>query len=395
MGTGQNIGEQPKRLGRPPGSQKGVSPQQPSLSHPELGQGHTSPPPTGKGVGDDEQLAYAIAEEQLSPFSSLLRNILWHNRPEIERVAQELGVADNTIYRWMSGRTEPRPAHLKKLPDALPEQRGNLLYAINKTFPGVLEIHSSGIGEVQKDIYRRVLELVATIVEDDARLWQISEAIFEYALLHLDPQYQGLAITYAKLMPPHTDGIHSLREAAMRGNYPWPATLDCKAYLGSTTLACTAAMLQQPQTWDHLKQEARLQAVVDENERSACACPVMRAGRLAGVLIISSTQPNFFNDPIAHQTIVEYARLLALALRDADFQPPSLLNFRPMPDLKWQRAEIRRSYVNRIVTTARKYGISRQEVEQRVIQDMELEFEDIAHHAAMQQQLQVEQLHDV
>jgi transcriptional regulator with XRE-family HTH domain len=305
---------------------------------------------------------------------------LWHNRAEIERAAKELGVAENTIYRWMNGRSDPRAVHLKKLPDVFANQRDNLIYAIQATYPSVLEVPASGIGEVRKDIYRRVLELVAMTAEDDIRFWQVTEAIFEYALLHMDRHRQGLAITYAKVMPPHADGIHSLREVVMRGNYPWPTSLEGEAFLGSTTLACTAAVQQRAQTWDHLKHEDRLQAVVDENERSACACPVMRGRRIAGVLIVSSTSPDFFQNAVAYQSVVEYAQLLALALRDEDFQPAWLLNLRPMPDLKWQRAEIQRSYVNRIVSTARKRGISRQEAAQLVIQDMELEFEDIARH---------------
>ncbi len=268
-----------------------------------------------------------------------------------------------------------------------------LARVIDKPFPDGLEAPHPSIKEVQKDIYRRVLELVAT-VEDDARFWQVSEAIFEYALLHMDPQRQGLAITYAKLMPPHEDGIHSLREVAMQGNHPWPTLLDCNAYLGSTTLACTAAMLQQLQTWDDLAHEPRLQAFIDENEHSACACPVMRAGYVAGVLTISSPQPHFFSNPIAQQAVVEYARLLALALSDTDFQSPALFNFRPMPDLKWQRAELRRSYVNRIVTVARKYSIARQEAEQCVIRDMELEFEHVARHTTSQQ-VQVEHAYNM
>lgn len=272
---------------------------------------------------------------------------------------------------------------------------GQLAPVIDKPFSDGVEAPHPSIKEVQKDIYRRVLELAATTVEDDARFWQVSDAIFEYALLQMDPQRQGLAITYAKLMPPHEDGIHSLREVAMQGNHPWPTLLDCNAYLGITTLACTAAMLQQLQTWDGLTHEPRLQAFIDENEHSACACPVMRAGYVAGVLIISSPQPYFFSNPIAQQAVVEYASLLALALCDTDFQSPALFNFRLMPDLKWQRAEIRRSYVNRIVTVARKYSIARQEAEQWVIRDMELEFEHIARQATIPQQMQVEQSHNV
>jgi hypothetical protein len=326
---------------------------------------------------EDEQLAYTLAEDQLSLFSSFLRHTVQHDHAEIARVAGELEVSENTIYRWMNGSSVPRSAYLKRLIDVLPEHRNNLTYAINTTFPGVLDELTSGIREVQKDVYRRVMDLLATTVELDARRWQITQAIFEYALLHLDTERCGLAITYAKLMPAHADGIHSLCEAVMRGNYPWPFALENHAYLGSTTLAGTAAMLERMQTWDNLEESKRLQVEVDDFERSACAYPVTRGSRISGVLIISSSQPGFFANPIACQAVVEYAQLLSLAFPEDDFHPFSMLNLRPMPDLKWQRAEIGRTYVNRIITCARKLRISRQEAEIHVRADVEAEFEEL------------------
>jgi len=325
----------------------------------------------------DEQLAYTVKEEDLSQFSSYLRHILKHDHMEITRVARELNVAENTIYRWMNGRSEPRQVNLKKLLDVLPQHVGNLAFAINQTFPDVLESLSTGLSEVQKDIYCRVMELAATTMDDDARQWQITQAIFEYALLHLDSERRGLAITYAKLMPAREDGVHSLVETTMHGNYPWPFALENHTYLGSTTLAGTAATLERLQTWDKISESERLQVEVDKYERSACAFPVMHAGRIAGVLIISSVQTHFFANPITCQAVIEYAQLLSLAFREKDFYPFSLLNLRPMPDLTWQRAEISRSYVNRIVAYARKMGISRQEAEFHVRRDMESEFEEI------------------
>ena len=230
---------------------------------------------------------------------------------------------------------------------------------------------------VHEDIYRRVIELFTTVIDDDARQWQITQAIFEQALLHLDAERRGLAITYAKLMPAREDGVHSLVEVTMRGNYPWTFALENHTYLGSTTLAGNTAMLDRLQTWDNFSESERSQVEVDEFERSACAYPVTRAGRIAGVLIISSTQPRFFTRPMTCQAVIEYAQLLSLAFREHEFHPFSLLNLRPMPNLKWQRAEISHSYVNRIIACVRQKGISRQEAELFVRRDMEAEFEEI------------------
>src|SRR5256885_7015223 len=42
----------------------------------------------------------------LFPYTTLFRSR--HDHAEIVRVAHELNVAGNTIYRWMNGRSEPR-----------------------------------------------------------------------------------------------------------------------------------------------------------------------------------------------------------------------------------------------------------------------------------------------
>lgn len=381
MGLEKEPVQPPKRRGRPPKPKKTGNDGQQLWEQPVL-QIHPD-----QGLADllDEQLAYTLEEEQISQFSSFLRHILRRDRAEIARVARELDVAENTIYRWMSGNSDPRPIHLKNLLNALPEQRSNLIYAINQTFPGVLDSIAPSLREVQKDIYRRVMELVVTTAEDEARHWQISQAIFEYALLHLDPDRCGLAISYAKLMPEHADGIHSLYEAMMRGNYPWPFMLETQPYLGSTTLAGTAAILQRLQTWDNLDDDKRLQVEVDPFERSACAYPVRRAGRMAGVLVISSTQPGFFANPIACRAVVEYAQLLSLAFHEEEFKAYSKLNLRPMPDLKWQREELSRSCINRIIACARQRGLPRQEAEVYVRREMEVEFEELGRLSQEQQ----------
>ncbi len=361
----KDVPKQPRKRGRPLGSKKKFFEELPT---PSLSSSNVSL--------DDERLEYNPMEEKLTPFSSLLRSILRQERTEITRVAQAMDVAEITVYRWMNGSSEPRVMHLKRIPEVLEEHRSDLTQAIHQTFPGVLDPPSLRVGEVKKDIYRRVLDIVATTPEDDSRYWQVTQAIFEYALLHLDPDRRGFAITYASLMPAREDGIHSLREVAMRGSDPWPFSLESRAYLGSTTLAGTAATLQRPQTWNNLDEE-RSQVDIDEFERSAVAFPVMYAGRLSGVLLGSSTQSTFFEDAMASQTMDELAQLMALGLRNENFYPGSFLHLRPMPPVKWQREEIGRTYINRIITYARRHMVSRPEAEQRVLSEMESEFEKL------------------
>jgi|SRR5579883_2896478 transcriptional regulator with XRE-family HTH domain len=374
MDNGQRSGEEPrKKRGRPPGARKALSEAAHLPSGDVLANGAITAlaeqTPAGDGQPD------TIVEARLSPLSKLLHSILHHDRAEITHVAKAMEVTENTIYRWMSGSSEPRPAHLKRLPEVFPEHRATLIYAINQAFPGLLDMSLIGVREVPREIYQRVAELITANEEEEARFWQVSEAIFEQALLHLDTERRGLAITYARLMPARADGIHALREFTMRGNAPWGFNNEAKVYLGSTTLAGTAAMLQRVQIWSDIE-EGRLQVEADEFEHSACAAPLLRGSRIAGVLIVSSTRSNFFLDPIAYQAVSDYAQLLATALRDQDFYPVSQLNLRPMANLTIQRDYIARTYVNRILTHVRKQGISRREAEQQVQDEMEREFEE-------------------
>lgn len=369
-----------KRRGRPPGARKAL----PASAHLAAGQQAPQDEVLANGAitalaeqtPREEQRQHVEAPEiNLSSLSQLLRTILQHDRAEITRIAKEIDVAENTIYRWMAGNSEPRAAHLKRLPEVLPEHRAMLIYTINQAFPGMLDMSLIGIQEVPKEIYQQVSELIALNEEEETRFWHVSQAIFEHALVHLDAERRGLAITYARLMPACEDGIHSLREFAMRGNAPWAFNNETKVYLGSTTLAGTAAMLQRVQIWSDME-EGRLQVEADEFERSACAAPLLRGSRISGVLIVSSSRSDFFNDPMACQAVNEYAQLLATALRDQDFYPVAQLNLRPMADLTIQRHYMARVYVNRTLAYVRKHSISRREAEQHVQHEMEREFEE-------------------
>ncbi|GER88264.1 hypothetical protein KDW_24260 [Dictyobacter vulcani] len=325
-------------------------------------------------------------ESGATAFSAFLRTLMHRDRAELSRVARELAVAENTVYRWMNGTSDPRTIHLKKLPGAIPEHRNELIAVINQTFGDILSTSVSGVREVRKEVYQNVLELAASSQDNDARFWQVTECIFTDALRQLSSEQWGLAITYTKLMPPHEDGIHSLREVKMRGYAPWPASVESKAFLGVTSLVGSAAVSQRIQIWND-NDDGRAMVEIDEYERSACAVPVLRGGLLAGVLVVSSTQLEFFKDPATCQIVAEYALLMGVALCDREFHPSELLHLRPMPPLRWQREEINRSYLNRIIAYAHAHGMSRRDAEFWIQHTMELEFEQEAHRLLTQQRL--------
>jgi transcriptional regulator with XRE-family HTH domain len=316
-------------------------------------------------------------EKQISPISDFLQSILARDRIGITRLARALDVTEHTVYRWMNGTSIPQQAYLKRLPNVLPEHRNTLIQIIEQIFPGLLEAETIDHCEIQKDIYQRLVNIVASNDEEDLRLWYAIQALFDNILLQFDPDFHGLAVTYAKLSSVRADGnIHSLRESEMRGHAPWPPCMTtARAFLGSTSLAGRAAMLQRRQVW-HGEPDGRIPVQIDEFERSACATPLIRGRTIAGVLLVSSVHPEFFADIKKCDIIDEYARLLTIAIPPGDFQSIYRLKLHRMPSLEWQQARLHEVYIDDVLKYVTLYNLSRAEAELLVERDLEKEFEE-------------------
>lgn len=317
--------------------------------------------------------------KQLSPISEFLQSILARDRVGITRLARLLDVTEHTVYRWMNGTSLPQQAHLKRLPNVLPEHRNKLIHIIEQMFPGLLETETMSNREIPKNIYQHIVNIVAANDEEDLRLWYAIQALFDNMLLQFDPDLHGLVVTYAKLSPVRDDDtIHSLREFEMRGHAPWPSqTATARAFLGSTSLAGQAAMLQRWQVW-HGEPDGRIPVQIDKFEHSACAAPLIRGRTIAGVLLVSSIYPGFFADIKKCEMIDEYARLLAIAVPPGSFQSIYRLNLHIMPTLEWQQTRLNEVYIDRILKYITLHNLSRAEAEQQAEQDMEKEFEEQA-----------------
>jgi transcriptional regulator with XRE-family HTH domain len=364
-------GKLKRRRGRPPGGKTRKHEQRDGVGEP-LAQDRIQDTPS------TQPTSFSTIRQksgiQANPFTAFLQSILRQDRAEIERVARELDVAENTVYRWMNGISVPRPVYLKKLPELFPEHRIHLLNLIKDSFGDISSDITSNLYEVQKELYVKVLELAANSQDEETRMWQVSQAIFDYALLHVDTEHLGMVVAYARLMQQHADGVHSLYEVSRRSNDPLLTPIDATAFLGSTSLAGAAAVMQRLQVW-HDTDSGRSLFEKDDFVRSSCAAPVLRNSLLSGVLIFSSPHPDFFKNPLVCQAVTEFALLMAVAVSDREFQPSSLLNLRPMPDLTWQRRQIADMYLNRVILYAGKHTIARRAAELQVQHEIELEFE--------------------
>src|SRR6266571_2964412 len=226
---------------------------------------------------------------------------LIHDPQERNRIATELGINPATLARWAHNETNPRPQNLNQLLKAAPQQRQKLLELITEEFPEFASIVNDEFPEnasieIPSGTYSSVLHTYITTPKR-RRLWLVSNLILQEALRQLDPNLLGMTVSIAQCVKPQEGKkVRSLREYVGRGTHPWKATMKHEvAYLGIESLAGYALS------------NAHLLSIQDRSdmlmfyparwldwEKSSAVCPIMREGRFAGSLIVSSTQPGYF-----------------------------------------------------------------------------------------------------
>jgi hypothetical protein len=74
-----------------------------------------------------------------------------------------------------------------------------------------------------------------------------------------------------------------------------------------------------------------------EHEISAVAVPLLDATRVAGCLLFSSTQPEYFVSQFRLALVQGYTYLMSLALASQDFYPSELIQLQIMPSFAIQQ----------------------------------------------------------
>ena len=273
---------------------------------------------------------------------SLLRTII-SDPQEKTRLAEDLGIRAITLTRWANNETDPRPQNLRHLLAAIPQHREQMLDLIREE-SGFEDFSDAGIddssSEVPATFYNSVFTARASMV-DTMRYWSISNLILQQAIGQLDPDRQGMAIQVVRCMPPSQSDhkIHSLRESVGIGTPPWIADLEQRAmFLGAESLCGYVVTLCRPaanQNVDDLNNLIPAHRV--EHEKSAAVHPILNAGRIAGCLLVSSTQVNYFLSHGRTTLIEKYANLLALAFEPGEFYEPEVIELRYMPEQAIQK----------------------------------------------------------
>jgi transcriptional regulator with XRE-family HTH domain len=266
-------------------------------------------------------------------WSGILATIL-KTPGEKQRLASALGIAPMTLNRWASGDAKPQRAHLIKLVQVLQsEHRQALLEALELTYPDIQSwLRDDTTEQIPSSFFAQVLH-ERTIITEGLRFWRISDMVLKQALEQLDPNHLGMAVKLIQCMPPtKADGkVRSLRERIGKGTPPWTADLESDVhFLGLESMSGYAVEVRHIVKDDDVTKPSSIPVIRDPYENSAAAHPIRLGGRIAGCLLVSSRQFNYFSQQRL-ALLATFSDLLSLAFDREDFYDPSQIELRIMP----------------------------------------------------------------
>ena len=305
---------------------------------------------------------------------------------ERQRVADALGVSTFTITRWVEGKAEPRIQNLKRLPEVFPayqEQFTELIQA--ELAPNLPPLPVPAVDrsedKVRAEYFARVLSIYAT-VSGPFRAWSIRNLILQQAIEQLDPDLTGLEIALVQCVTPakREQQVRSLCERIGTGSAPWEnggewrlLFMGAESLLGWTFRQGEPAVVQ-----DTLHKQWPLPVRPGLHEQSAVAWPLQREGKLAGCLLVRSTQKDYFSQ--ARLSLIEiYANMVALSFHDKEFYTLSQIALEEMPMPSQQQEFISITHFRERISHLRhqhRFLLSETETEVLALQEIEAELLD-------------------
>ena len=289
----------------------------------------------------------------MEPFTSWrdLLGKLISNPQEKQRIANELQMNPLTLTRWVNNGAVPRLQSLHRLLNVLPDHRAELLPLLRKEFGNAFD-EITPVDEPPEEIpaafYARIFHAYEQLPLS-MRAWSIFDLILQQALKQLDPNRVGMEITVVRCLYNTEKGqVRSLREALGRGTPPWNRELEQRTLLlGAESLAGSIVTTGHSVAIQNSHDEQNsYPARWVEGEHSAAGHPIMRGGNMAGCLLISCTQVNYFT-PTRQALIQNYADLLALAFEPEEFYKREDIQLYVMPSFDVQK-KVLRSFRQRV-----------------------------------------------
>src|SRR5205807_7875044 len=190
----------------------------------------------------------------------------------------------------------------------------------------------------------------------------------------LDPEQLGIVASIVQCQPPSNDDekVHTLREQFQEKSPALKDVTDRGYFLGAESLVGYAVVNCQPVVIQDIHRNPDFLVVHQVEEMdSAAAYPLQKGGRVAGGLLILSTQKQYFS-PARQALIQSYAHLLNLAFRDNEFYPLEDIALQIMPSEAVQDAYLSafNQQVNELLSRAERNGhsLARPQAEQMAIE---------------------------
>jgi hypothetical protein len=319
---------------------------------------------------------------ELHSWRDLLKVIIRDTR-EKQRIAAELGLNPITLVRWTTQETDPRQHNLRRLLSVIPQHRDQMIELIRDQ-DGFEDFSNAGLDDTSNGIpsffYTNVFTARSTS-NDAMRYRTICAMVMRDALGQLDPDRSGMSIIVVRCMPPREGEtkVRSLRESLGYGTPPWQANLEDQAmFLGAESLAGSVVASSRSFVTQNVDEDhSTVLLAKSDYEKSAAISPILYAGRVAGCMIVSSHQYNYFLSQSRLDLIKNYSDLLAVAFEPEEFYDPENIELSLMPDQKIQKkhfTHFRQRVSDTVIEAARnKQPVSTIEAEKRVWRQLEEE----------------------
>jgi len=251
-----------------------------------------------------------------------------------QRIIDELGIQPITLTRWVEGHAEPRQQNFRQLITILPEFREYFYELLGEEFTdAAISAASDASKVIPSDFFARVLSERSN-TQKTVRFWSLCNLIFQQAIGQLDPDHLGMAITVVQCMKSSCSPyIRSLRETAAYGTLPWQSNMEQKGmFLGAESLAGYCVNICRGVENNDVRDRSNpLPAHQVPHELSAAAHPILLSGKVAGCILVSSTQANYFLSQYRLNLIHNYANLISLLFDPKEFYSADEIRLQVMP----------------------------------------------------------------
>ena len=314
-------------------------------------------------------------------WQELLRQLI-EDPKEKERILQQVNIQPTTLTRWIKGICTPRIENLRSLLKAIPPSSSHLFaQLLSADFPNFSAGQTGGEhmqSEPPIEFYICVLNAYANM-QPPLYPQVLRDLILQQMIKHFDPGRLGLAIKIAQcLWHRHENEVRSLQVIGGIGTSPWSRDLGQQGcLLGAESLAGIATMKCRSATASRQAENSALNLVHwEEHEQSALAYPLLCQSKIAGSLLIVSTQPDIFSET-HHKLIERYANLMALAFEPDAFFDLKNVALRIMPPYSRQEP-LFRQFRQRALQAAQRHCLTLSEAQGRVWQEIEAELIQLA-----------------